>query len=97
MVRAYPPINANTSLVFMGQQAHKDQCIKTDIILLFEYNDYLKKGEHKKGQLLAVCSVCSNCAVVSRIQIISKTQSLPACILSHYTLGAKTIGNREKF
>ena len=41
--------------------------------------------------------VCSNCAVVSRIQIISKTQSLPACILSHYTLGAKTIGNREKF
>ena len=26
-------------------------------LLLFEYNDYLKKGERKKGQLLAVCSV----------------------------------------
>ena len=25
-------------------------------LLLFEYNDYLKKGVRKKGQLLAVCS-----------------------------------------
>ena len=41
-----------------GGNYSREETIRGDtVILLFEYNDYLKKGEHKKGQLLAVCSV----------------------------------------